>query len=40
MDYYALGIIVYECIYGIRPYTGVNRQEIRDKVLSKQVQIK
>lgn len=39
-DYYALGIIIFECIYGIRPYIGSNRQEIRDKILAKQVQIK
>ena len=40
IDYYALGVIVYECMLGYRPYNGANRQEIRDKVLSKQVQIK
>lgn len=39
-DYYALGIIIFECMFGIRPYLGSNRQEIRDKILSKQVQIK
>ena len=39
-DYYALGIITFECIFGFRPYTGGSRQEIRDKILSKQVQIK
>ena len=39
-DYYALGIILFECIFGIRPYIGSNRQEIRDKILAKQVQIK
>lgn len=39
-DYYALGIIVYECIFGFRPYSGQTRQEIRDKVLARQAQIK
>ena len=39
-DYYALGIIVFECIFGCRPYIGGSRQEIRDKILAKQVQIK
>lgn len=39
-DYYAVGIIVYECMFGYRPYNGSSRQEIRDKVLSKQAKIK
>jgi serine/threonine protein kinase len=26
VDYYALGIIVFECIFGFRPYVGANRQ--------------
>lgn len=39
-DYYALGVIVFECMLGIRPYLGNSRQQIRDKILSKQVQIK
>ncbi|KAM3128641.1 hypothetical protein pb186bvf_019270 [Paramecium bursaria] len=40
VDYYALGVIIYECIIGKRPYLGKSRQEIRDQVLAKQVQIK
>ncbi|CAD8144458.1 unnamed protein product [Paramecium pentaurelia] len=40
VDYYALGVIVYECIMGKRPYVGKSRQEIRDQVIAKQVQIK
>lgn len=40
VDYYALGIIIFECIFGFRPYVGANRQEIRDKILAKQAQIK
>ena len=40
MDYFALGVIVYECMLGHRPYTGGSRQEIRDKILSRQVKIK
>lgn len=39
-DYYALGVIVYECIYGVRPYIGQGRQEIRDKILARQAGIK
>jgi len=40
VDYYALGIIAYECMLGQRPYVGRNRKEIRDQILAKQVQIK
>ncbi|EGR33032.1 protein kinase domain protein [Ichthyophthirius multifiliis] len=40
VDYYALGIIVYECMIGKRPYVGKSRQEIRDQILAKQVQLK
>mgnify|MGYP002787529166 CR=1 FL=1 len=40
IDYYALGVIIYECMFGVRPYIGQNRQQIRDKILAKQVQVK
>lgn len=30
VDYFALGVIVYECMMGKRPYLGRSRQEIRD----------
>lgn len=30
VDYYALGVIAYECMMGKRPYSGKTRQEIRD----------
>jgi serine/threonine protein kinase len=40
VDYYALGVIAYECMLGRRPYVGRNRKEIRDQILAKQVQIK
>jgi serine/threonine protein kinase len=40
VDYYALGVIVYEAIFGYRPYPGQTRQEIRDRILTRQVQIK
>lgn len=40
MDYFALGIIGYECMFGKRPYVGSNRKEIRDHILSKQIQIR
>jgi serine/threonine kinase 32 len=40
VDYYAVGIIAYELMLGRRPYNGANRREIRDQILSKQVQVK
>ena len=30
VDYYALGVIAYECMLGRRPYLGRSRREIRD----------
>ena len=38
VDYFALGIIGYECMKGERPYLG-SRKDIKEKILSKQVQI-
>lgn len=40
VDYFAMGVIAYECMYGRRPYQGKDRKEIRDHILSKQVQIR
>ena len=39
-DYFAVGVIAWECMFGRRPYLGKSRKEIRDHILSKQVQIK
>ena len=39
VDYYAIGIIAYECMMGRRPYNGRGRKEIRDNILSKQIKI-
>eukprot|EP00826_Nyctotherus_ovalis_P043354 TRINITY_DN4556_c0_g1_i1.p1 TRINITY_DN4556_c0_g1~~TRINITY_DN4556_c0_g1_i1.p1 ORF type:complete len:229 (-),score=42.01 TRINITY_DN4556_c0_g1_i1:464-1150(-) len=38
-DYFALGVIVHECMLGRRPYQGKTRKEIRDNVLAKQAAI-
>lgn len=35
VDYFAVGVIVYEFMLGKRPYVGRNRREIRDSILSK-----
>jgi protein kinase A len=40
VDYYALGVICFEAMYGKRPYIGHSRREIRDQILAKQVSIK
>jgi serine/threonine kinase 32/serum/glucocorticoid-regulated kinase 2 len=37
VDYFAVGVIGYECMFGKRPYIGKNRKEIRDHILSKQI---
>ncbi|CAD8178715.1 unnamed protein product [Paramecium octaurelia] len=39
-DYYALGVITYELMLGRRPYNGRTRQDIREQILAKQVQVK
>ncbi|CAD8060184.1 unnamed protein product [Paramecium sonneborni] len=39
-DYFAVGILTYECMMGKRPYIGKTRKEIRDQILSKQITIK
>ena len=40
VDYFALGVIGYEFMYGRRPYLGRDRKEIREAILAKQVLIK
>ncbi len=46
-DYFALGVIVYECMLGRvvssqlkRPYMGKNRKEIKDMMMQRNVQIR
>ena len=39
-DYYAIGVICYEMMMGVRPYTGENKNIIKEKILAKQVMIK
>lgn len=39
-DYFALGVIAYECMLGKRPYSGKDRKEVKENILSKQVQLK
>ena len=39
-DYFSLGIICYEMMMKRRPYSGMNRQEIKEKMANEFVQIK
>jgi serum/glucocorticoid-regulated kinase 1/serum/glucocorticoid-regulated kinase 2 len=34
-DYFAVGVIAFECMLGKRPYVGKSREEIRDNINSK-----
>jgi serine/threonine protein kinase len=36
-DYFAVGVIAFECMMGRRPYVGKNRREIREQILCKQI---
>ena len=40
VDYFALGVIGYELMMKKRPYIGKNRKEIKEKIMSQQVQVK
>ena len=40
VDYFALGVMGYEFMKGVRPYNGRTRREIKDKIISKQERIK
>ena len=39
VDYFAVGVIVYELMMGKRPYVGKNRKEIKEQMMSKQIYI-
>ncbi|KAL4439114.1 hypothetical protein ABPG74_008889 [Tetrahymena malaccensis] len=39
-DYYAVGVITYECMLGKRPYIGRTRKELRDQIIARQVQVR
>lgn len=39
VDYFALGVLCYECMLGRRPYQGKSRREIRDVMLQKQASV-
>jgi len=39
-DFFAVGVIAYECMTGKRPYRGKSRSEIKDAMVAQQVQLK
>ena len=39
IDYYAVGIITYELMYGHRPYLGKNKHEVKQLILTRQAKI-
>ena len=39
-DYYAVGVIAFECMMGYRPYVGRSRRIIREQIAGRQVQLK
>ena len=40
VDYFAVGVIAYELIMGVRPYIGRDRREIKESIMSKQAAIR
>ena len=40
VDHFAVGVMGFEFMYGVRPYLGKSRKEIKDLILAKQIQIK
>lgn len=40
VDFFAIGVIAFECMFGKRPYNGESRSEIKDNIQAKAIQIK
>ena len=38
-DYYSVGVITYELLFGHRPYTNIKKKELKQEIFSKEVQI-
>jgi serine/threonine protein kinase len=39
-DYFAVGVIAFECIVGRRPYLGKSRVEIRKNIIDRQARFR
>ena len=39
VDYFAMGILTFEFMLGLRPYIGQNRKELREMIIKKQIHI-
>jgi len=39
-DYFAIGIMTYEFMFGKRPYPGKSRKEIKEQILAKEINVK
>ena len=39
VDYYAIGAVCYECMFGSTPYTGKTRKELKQAILHKQANV-
>jgi serine/threonine protein kinase len=39
VDYFALGVLLYECMVGRRPYQGRTRNEVRESMAEKDVKL-
>ena len=37
VDYFAVGVIIYEIMFGHRPYTGLNRKDLKEEMFGKKV---
>jgi serine/threonine protein kinase len=40
VDYFALGVMAYELMLGVRPYLGANRKEIKEQIMARQAAVK
>lgn len=40
VDFFALGVIIFEMIIGKRPYNGNSRKEVKDKIIAAQAFLK